>query len=329
MKNHSLVAVLTLVVIAILSTPVAAQQAVPKGAPQTFMVSEPVSVVSLISTISEGTGATIVYDDAVPENLTFAGEIDLKALSETFATILTPHGYEAYTDNWTIHIRKAQGQPRTSAAPRTPQVGDRVGETPINRGNARINPALAGATAAGSSSLPVRTVRMDPASAGAAAAGSFPYVAPRQVPIDPYYAGANAAGAGYGYRGGYYNPYGYDMANLQSYGMLKIDGPDKFLQKVRVVIDGRDMGSASKANNSWNKPILMRAGNHVVEFVREEKINGQTQIVAFRRDVEVVPASVQISLNGRTAPTWLRVSGNEFDNARELYEYKQHRYIER
>lgn len=154
---------------------------------------------------------------------------------------------------------------------------------------------------------------------------------PPDLPIPSYQTTYNSDGGygypvgNYGYGGGFYNPFAYrDFTNREKYGLLKIDGPDKFLQKVRVVIDGRDATVASKANNAWNKPVLLPAGPHIVEFVREEK----GKIQAFRRDVEVVPISVQITVFGKPEPVYLRVSGNEFENAREIYEYQQHRYVE-
>jgi hypothetical protein len=157
-------------------------------------------------------------------------------------------------------------------------------------------------------------------------------VQPMLPVVTPYGAGAQAYGpvgynlGNYGYENGFYNPFAFrDYANQEKYGLLKIDGPDRFLRSVRVVIDGRDASVASKANNAWNKPVLLTAGPHVVEFVREEK----GKIQAFRRNIEIVPVSVQVTVFSRPAPIWLRVSGNEFDNAREVYEYRQHRYIER
>lgn len=130
----------------------------------------------------------------------------------------------------------------------------------------------------------------------------------------------------YGAYGGgspwFYDPVGRffeDEKNRRTYGLLKIDGPDRFLQDVRVLVDGYDMTVASKANNKWNSPVVMGAGPHIVEFIRE-KSSGP---VAFQRRVMVQPMSV----TGRE-PAWLRVSGNEFENARELYEYRQHRYVE-
>ena len=124
---------------------------------------------------------------------------------------------------------------------------------------------------------------------------------------------------------GYFNPFAIrDLKNAEMYGLLKIDGPDKFLQNVRVVIDGRDMAVASKANNAWNKPVILPVGPHVVEFVLE----ADGQIQAFRRDVEIVSVAVQHSIFHDSEPQWLRVSGNEFKNAREVYDYQQHRYVE-
>jgi len=129
--------------------------------------------------------------------------------------------------------------------------------------------------------------------------------------------------------GNFLNPFAYrDIANAEKYGLLKIDGPDRFLQKVRVVIDGRDMAVASKSNNKWNKAVLLTAGSHTIEFVLEESVKGKPQILAFRRDVDIIPMSVQYSTFRKAEPTWLRVSGNEFNNGREVYEYQQHRYVE-
>ncbi len=140
------------------------------------------------------------------------------------------------------------------------------------------------------------------------------------------YSGGTYQNVGYGYQQEYFNPFGLrDFNNAEKYGLLKIDGPDRFLRQVRVVIDGRDMAVASKANNAWNKPVLLTAGPHVVEFVHE----GPRGIVAFRREVEIASIAVQRMAFGKNEPVWLRVSGNEFANARELYQYKQHVFIEK
>ncbi len=139
----------------------------------------------------------------------------------------------------------------------------------------------------------------------------------------------NYQGTGIGYGNGYMNPFEYrDFNNLDKYGLLKIDGPDGFLQSVRVVIDGKDKTVGSKANNKWNRPIIITAGPHVVEFVQETKIDGKRSILSFHRNIDVEPAAVQISLLGKVDPASIRVSGNEFENARDLYEYRQHRYVE-
>lgn len=130
-------------------------------------------------------------------------------------------------------------------------------------------------------------------------------------------------GNSYGY--GFYNPLLIrDFSNQEKFGLLKIDGPERFLQQVRVVVDGRDLGVGSKANSWWNDSIILPSGSHVVEFVRESKT-----ILAFRREVDIVPLSVQFSILGKRTPTQLRVSGNEFENARDVYEYKQHRFAEK
>ena len=100
---------------------------------------------------------------------------------------------------------------------------------------------------------------------------------------------------------------------------MKIDGPDRFLRRVRVLVDGADAAVGSKANNSWNGAVVLATGPHIVEFVREDKGG----LVAFKRQVNIIPMSIQRN------PTWLRVSGNEFENARELYKYRQHVFTER
>jgi hypothetical protein len=145
---------------------------------------------------------------------------------------------------------------------------------------------------------------------------------------DPYW-GRAAYGQSYGGGYGGYNDYysgigmGYgsmffeQMENRRRYGLLKIDGPDSYLRDVRVLIDDADVVVASKANNRWNHAIVLTSGNHIVEFRREK----DGKVVGFRRQVAIQPMAVQ-------GLVYLRVSGNEFESAQELYVYRQHRYIE-
>lgn len=134
-----------------------------------------------------------------------------------------------------------------------------------------------------------------------------------------------------GYNSSYYSAWGagpywgqsaddiYKIMNrnpehLRTHGLIKINGPDALLRKVRVVIDGADVVVASKSNNKWNQPIVLLAGEHKLELILEEK-NG---IFKFERKIRVEPADVSHSLTGDIKPMDIRVSLNEFRYAEGL-----------
>jgi len=290
-------------------------------AQNTLDFNKPVAVRDLVQYIAQRDGYTITNDELqqIPPAATYQGKQTDMSGREAYEALLQPSGLEAVPDGWTMHIRKAVG-PNTRPQDNRRELQQQEYPGPETRNSTPTAPVDARRT---------RTEEMlnrfPQAFNRDGTIGSFEQF--NQLTAETYQAATPTSSSFFGYGSGYNSSWFYDPAgrffedekNRRSYGLLKIDGPDKFLQDVRVIVDGYDVSVGSKANNKWNSPVVLTAGPHTIEFVMERAGN----LSAFRRQVMIQP----MALMGRD-PTWLRVTGNEFTNAREIYQYRQHRYVE-
>ncbi len=339
MKRNIVIAALLLVML----TSVAAQA-------QTVVASKGVTLHDALTDIVEQLGLAGLDTNGLPLTEVLPADISVARvnLAEIMGKLLPPqYRWEMLPDS-TLKVSAASAgatsTTRSIAAPASPRTtspaaasaAPPVSQVPIGY-SAYMSPNMAARAAfASGNSMRAAGANLAVAQAAYAYSGNIFVPGGGGYPGGQYPSGYSG---GYGAFGGY-SQFGfggfYDLAgrffedekNRRTYGLLKINGPDRFLQSVRVVVDGRDMTVGSKANNAWNDPIILSAGPHIVEFVRE---TDERPILAFKRDVEIVPISVQMAMFPRRKepePQELRVSGNEFKNAREVYDYRQHRYVE-
>ena len=284
-----------------------------------------VPAAGIATVILEEDGYEVVFDDQVPAAAMWQGT--LKAGASVLAAanaVLEPSGFEAViAGDGKVHIRRKRTATMAAVTATAARVEAATASTYADEYTAQTRRAADNIIRREFGDVYAERYF---AEEDARRAGTYrsPLARYADAYPQPYYGrygsgGIFSPGGGYGYDG-YYNPFAYRyFENQEKYGLLKIDGPDRFLRRVRVLVDGADAAVGSKANNSWNGAVVLATGPHIVEFVREDKGG----LVAFKRQVNIIPMSIQRN------PTWLRVSGNEFENARELYKYRQHVFTER
>lgn len=281
---------------------------------------EPRAISDIIKACTEEAGLTVTGLEQLTNEMTYKGELDVRPVASVVSQLVKPFGFETVIDGTTIHIRRvsqtpppaAQAVPTAPAGTNRSAIQARIEDLSSRYPHAYNDDGTIGSYA----QLNAMNNELFVQSETARVASSRYY--PQYPQAEPFFDGGYG-GYSNGY-GNYLNPFAIrNFSNQEKYGLLKIDGPDKFLRNVRILVDDVDVAVASKANNAWNSPVVVPAGNHVIEFVRESK----DDIVAFRRNVAIQPVSV----TGNN-PTRLRVSGNEFENSREIYQYRQHRFIE-
>lgn len=278
-------------------------------------------VADIIKAMTQEEGLKVTGLDLLTQDMTYQGDLEVRPVTSIVSQLVKPFGFETVLDDTTINIRKVGTTPAPTTQPAmAPTKANRSAiQARVDDLSSRYPQAYNDDGTIGNFAQLNAMNRELFVQAEATRMATTSYY-PQYPQTESFFGSYGGYNNGYGSYGGYMNPFAIrDFGNQEKYGLLKIDGPDKFLKNVRVLIDDVDVAVASKSNNSWNSPIIVTAGNHVVEFVRESS----TGIVAFRRNVAIQPLSIT-----RNNPTRLRVSGNEFENARELYEYRQHRFVE-
>ncbi len=300
-----------------------------KGAPRT----------TILTILAEQVGLKVAFDDPIPDTDTWTGELTDVPVATAFEKVL-PAGYEAIPDaNFTIHVRRKASP--LSALP-TPVAPLAVPSTQPLYGDTR-SWVLWARTASHEDREAFRLRRMrpdyDPCIYGDAGcdrnyyngrlpvvAGGIGYSTINQRSI--YVRSGNYRWQPDGYLWDFFN----QQCNRKMYGLLKIDGPDREHQEIRVKIDDLDKGVASKYDQKVNGAIVIRVRESCddtskvvpvtndttrfipearilkLQFIREHRGERPRRVTRF---VQIEPFEV----TGFENLMWMRIDKDDFQSA--------------